>query len=303
MQILTDVSGSDFTFEPSKTPITARHLLTHTSGLGYPFTNRLLGLRAQARQHIKPSLRVTEKYRYPLVFEPGRGWLYGCSLDWAGVVVSRLHDGMSLEEYMIENIWKKVGLSAPFPRFNISTHPEYNARIMHSAVQTSDGRLEPYDSWAFDNPEDQEGGSGLSSTAQDFLAVLADLISESPKLLKAETISQMFTPQLVPGSASVKMLLELRPAWASVAGPVADDAVNHGLGGVLLTGPVAEIGQPENVLAWGGATNIVWWVSRELGVAGFFATQQSPFGNPTVTRLINAWKRDFWRGFNQVNHV
>ncbi|GMG32708.1 unnamed protein product [Aspergillus oryzae] len=286
IQILTDVSGSDFTFKPSKTAITARHLLAHTSGLGYPFTNRLLGLRAQARKTLKPSLRVTEKYRYPLVFEPGTGWLYGCSLDWAGVVVSRLHDGISLEEYMIDNIWKKVGLSAPFPRFNISTHREYNARIMHGAVQTSDGRLEPCDSWAFDNPEDQEGGSGLSSTAKDYLAVLADLISESPKLLKPETITEMFTPQLVPGSASVEMLLELRAAWGTVAGPVADDAVNHGLGGVLFTGPVAEIGQPANVLAWGGATNIVWWVSRELGVAGFFATQQAPFGNPTSQNRI-----------------
>jgi CubicO group peptidase (beta-lactamase class C family) len=302
-EILTEVSGSDFTFKRSKIAITARHLLTHTSGLGYRFTHRLLRPWAESRNQDTPSYRVTERYMMPLVFEPGTGWLYGCSLDWAGIVVSRLHHGMSLEDYMVENIWKKLGLSSPFPRFNISKHPEYNARVMQGAVRTSDGRLEPCDRWAFDNPEDQEGGSGLSSTAKDFVAVLADLISDSPKLLKPATISEMFTPQLVPKSPSIQMLLGLRGAWDTVAGPISEDAVNHGLGGLLCVGPVPEISQPENMLAWGGASNIVWWVNRELGVAGFFATQQSPFGNPTVTKLVNAWKKDFWTQFNTIDHT
>lgn len=301
-EILTKVSGSDFTFDRSKTAITARHLLTHTSGLGYRFTHRLLRLRAESRALEKPSYRVTERYMMPLVFEPGTGWLYGSSLDWAGVVVSRLHHGMSLEDYMVEGIWKKLGLSTPFPRFNISQHPEYNARAMQGAMRTTDGRLEPCDRWAFDNPEDQEGGSGLSSTAKDYVAVLADLISDSPKLLKPATISEMFTPQLVPKSPSIQMLLGLRPAWDTVAGPITEDGVNHGLGGLLCVVAVPEISQPKNMLAWGGASNIVWWVNRELGVAGFFATQQSPFGNPTVTKLVNAWKKDFWTQFNTVDH-
>ncbi|EON63749.1 beta-lactamase [Coniosporium apollinis CBS 100218] len=302
-EILTEVSGSDFTFERSKNAITARHLLTHTSGLGYRFTHRLLRLRAESRNQEKPSYQVTERYMMPLVFEPGTGWLYGCSLDWAGVAVSRLHHGMSLEDYMVENIWKKLGLSSPFPRFNISRHPEYNARVMQGAIRTNDGRLEPCDRWAFDNPEDQEGGSGLSSTAKDYVAVLADLISDSPKLLKPATISEMFTPQLVPKSPSIQMLLGLRAAWDTVAGPVSEDDINHGLGGLLCVGPVPEISQPGNMLAWGGASNIVWWVNRELGVAGFFATQQSPFGNPTVTKLVNAWKKDFWSQFNRIDHT
>lgn len=296
-EILTDVSGSDFTFEQNKTLVTARNLLSHTSGLGYPFTNKLLGLRAQARSHLKYSYRVTERYNIPLVFEPGTGWLYGCSLDWAGVVVGRLHNGMTLEDYMVENIWKKAGLSAPFPVFNVATHTEYNARIMHGATQTSDGRLEHLETWPFDNVEDQDGGSGLAATAHDYLAVLVDLVSPSPKLLKPATISEMFTPQLTPKSPSTDMLLNLRAAWDTVAGPIEDHGVNHGLGGLLCEIAVPEIGQPANMLAWGGASNIVWWINREVGVAGFFATQQAPFGNPTVTRLVNAWKKDFWEHY------
>lgn len=304
-QILTDASGSDFVFEPSKVPVTARHLLTHTSGLGYRFTHRLLRLRAEARDSAgeKPSLRVTDRYEMPLVFEPGTGWLYGCSLDWAGVVVSRLHGGVSLEEYFVENIWQKLGLSAPFPCFNIARHPEYNARAMGGALRTPDGTLQPHDRWAFDNPEDQDGGSGLSCTAKDYVAVLADLVSDSPKLLKPATIEEMFTPQLAPKSPSVQMMLGLRPAWDTVSGPIAEDAINHGLGGILTVGEVAEIGQPKGMLGWGGASNIVWWANRDLRVAGFFATQQAPFGNPTVTKLVNEWKKDFWGQYKSIDHA
>ncbi|KAL3471725.1 beta-lactamase/transpeptidase-like protein [Aspergillus californicus] len=303
-QILTDVSGAEFTFERSKTPITARHLLTHTSGLGYRFTHRLLKLRAESRAQAAkpPSFKVVERYDMPLVFDPGSGWLYGCSLDWAGVVVSRLHGGITLEEYFIENIWKPLGLAAPFPRFNIAIHPEYNSRAMGGAVRTAEGTLKPNDTWAFDNPEDQDGGSGLACTTKDYVSVLADLVSDEPKLLKSATVDEMFKPQLVPGSDAVQQLLGLRPAWDTVSGPIAEDGVNHGLGGILCVKNVAEIEQPGGMLGWGGASNIIWWVNRELRVAGFFATQQAPFGNPVVTRLVNEWKKDFWSQFKAIQH-
>ncbi|RAH70381.1 serine hydrolase domain-containing protein [Aspergillus aculeatinus CBS 121060] len=300
IEILTDVVDGQLTFTPSTFPITARHLLTHTSGLGYRFTHRLLRLRAEARTE-PPSLKITERYKMPLVFEPGTGWLYGCSLDWAGVVVSRLHGGISLGDYFVEHIFKPLGRVAPFPRFNIMLHPEYHAQILQGAVRTPDGKLAPLERWAFDNPEDQEGGSGLAATTGDFLAVLADLVSDAPKLVSRATVAEMFVPQLEKGSDGVQMLLGLRPAWDTVAGPVAEDAVNHGLGGLLCVGPVPEIGQPGAMLAWGGATNVVWWANREQGVAGFFATQQAPFGNPTVTKLVNAWKKDFWAQFDAID--
>lgn len=98
-EILTEVPESGFVFEQTRGGITAHHL-AHTSGLGNPFTNRLLKQWAESplRKH-KGSYRVTERYAMPLVFEPGAGWLYGSSLDWAGVVVSRLYNDMSLEDY------------------------------------------------------------------------------------------------------------------------------------------------------------------------------------------------------------
>lgn len=282
-------------FQPSKVKITARHLLAHTSGLAYRFLHPLLmRWAASVGRTGKPSNIVTERYNTPLIFEPGEGWQYGSSLDWAGVVISRLHNGMNLEDYMIEYIWKPLGRSAPFPTFHISRHPEYKARLMQLVTRTTSGELAPGELPVGDNPDDEEGGAGLTMTAVDFAAVLQDLVSDTPRLLKPETVSMMFEPQLPPNSPATTMLLQLKPAWELVAGPVRDEDMNHGLGGVLLMGEAPEIGQPANLLAWGGASNIVWFASKDLGVAGFFGTQLIPFGDAAVKELVNAWKKDFW---------
>ncbi|KAF1817672.1 beta-lactamase/transpeptidase-like protein [Eremomyces bilateralis CBS 781.70] len=299
-EILKLGSESELISEPSKTKITARHLLTHTSGLAYRFLNPLLikWATTPAAQQDKIGVSIAEKYNVPLVFEPGDGWAYGVGIDWAGLAVRRLHGGMSLEDYMNENIWSKVGLSAPFPTFQISKDPEYKSRLMKAAERTPDGLLQPFEFWQGDNPNEQDGGHGLVATAKDYLAVLADLISDSPKLLKPETIALAFEPQIAPGSPAMTMLQQLRPAWETISGPVSNSEVNHGLLGLLLTGNMPEIGQPKGILGWGGAAGTIWFVSKESGVAGIFGTQISPFGDAAVKELINAWKKDFWSGFN-----
>ncbi|EPS44992.1 hypothetical protein H072_1043 [Dactylellina haptotyla CBS 200.50] len=294
------VTGMDLSMIPSNTKITARQLLTHTSGIPYGFLHPFVIKWRTTPEGLefKNSRLTHERFNVPLVFEPGTGWMYGGSLDWAGVAVRRLHDNIPLEEYMIENIWKRVGRTSPFPTFNLGLRDEdYQAKLMQAAQRDAQGRLQPFEFEFGHNPVDAEGGSGMVATADDFLAVLADLVSDSPKLLKPETISDMFSPQLQKGSKSTEMLVQLRPAWDNVAGPVASETVNHGLGGVLIQGEAAELGQPANLLGWGGALNTIWFASKELGVACFFSTQVSPFGDSKARELIDAWKKEFWAQF------
>jgi CubicO group peptidase (beta-lactamase class C family) len=303
--LVSSDSAPGFATIPSRVAITARHLLSHTSGLGYYFLHPLLmkwRASPEGKRH-EGTLVMAEKYDTPLIYEPGEGWAYGSGLDWAGIAVRRLHGGISFEDYMIENIWKPLGLSAPFPTFAISQSPEYNARLFQAAERTADGKLQSFEFWQGDNPIDQEGGAGLVCTAKDLTAVLADLISDSPKLLKPETIDMMFTPQIPPGSPGIDMLIGLQPAWEVVAGPVQPETVNHGLGGILLLGDAPDIGQPKDILAWGGASNVIWFACKKLGVAGLFATQISPFGDQVTKELINAWKKDFWTQFKAENQT
>ncbi|KAF2674741.1 beta-lactamase/transpeptidase-like protein [Microthyrium microscopicum] len=297
-EILTGESDGKLITKLSTKKVTARHLLTHTSGLGYAMMHPLLTKWAETEQGKQAaSSQITAEYfNYPLIFEPGEGWLYGPSIDWAGIVVRRLNGNMSLEEYFIENIWEPLGLVAPFPTFHLSAHPEYAARLQQAGERAPDGGLKPGLLDFGDNAVDQTGGDGLCFTAADYLAVLKDIISDTPKLLKADTVDQMFAPQLAEDSPPISMMRELNLGMGLLGGRDLDKHMNHGLAGAIAGG-VPENYQPKKVLGWAGATNPVWFASRVAGVAGLFATQIAPFADSAVINLVQAWKKDFWGNY------
>lgn len=283
-------------YQKARTTITVRMLLTHTSGFGHhwrePILRRWRDFHGKDPNNLNGTIQ--QVHGAPLIYEPGTNWRYGGSMDWLGLMVRRLNEDVSLETYFNENIWKRVGLSAPFPVFDLNKHPEYKARLMKGAKRCPNGVLEPNVLRYAETSDDEFGGYGLALTAQDFLPVLADLISDSPKLLKPETIEEMFTPQFAANSPLTKGMNEDSGIWRGMTGPLSEDGINHGLGAAIAVKAVPEIRQPANLLFWGGAANAVWFASREKGVAGLLVLQVLPLGDPICKKVINAWKKDFW---------
>ena len=77
-------------------------MLTHTSGLGYPFTSATL-------RDFKP--RAGERYADgPLLFEPGERWHYGTSTDVVGRLVEKI-SGEKLEDYFLRHILVPLKMS------------------------------------------------------------------------------------------------------------------------------------------------------------------------------------------------
>jgi CubicO group peptidase (beta-lactamase class C family) len=251
--------GKTLSYTKPKKVITLRHLLTHTSGLAYDGLSPLLmawrAERGQESMGYPTSGTVPECYSTPLLFEPGEGWVYSPSLDWAGYLVCRLNGNTTLEQYFTDNIFKIVGRSAPFPTFNLSKHPEMKAQLVAAGERTPEGRLKAAIAPFGDKPLDEHGGSGLALRVGDYLAVEGDLVSESPKLLRSDTITAMFSPQFLPGSGAEIGLKAFSMIWSPLLGNVIPEGVNHGLGGLLLTKYSEESGIPAFTLAWGGFTN------------------------------------------------
>jgi CubicO group peptidase (beta-lactamase class C family) len=95
-----DPGSRAYKVRPAATTVTIRHLLTHTSGLGYAFTSATV-------RDFKP--RDGEKYEAgPLLFEPGTQWIYGPGVDWVGRLVEKL-SGRNLEEYQLADVSLKPG--------------------------------------------------------------------------------------------------------------------------------------------------------------------------------------------------
>jgi CubicO group peptidase (beta-lactamase class C family) len=111
--VLVDWDGSTTdkpNFEPLRRPLTLRHLLTHSSGLTYEFTEPKIQRWRSANPVVQGKIGVEARFTTPLAFQPGEGWMYGSSIDWAGFLVERATN-MKLEEYFRKYIFEPVGVS------------------------------------------------------------------------------------------------------------------------------------------------------------------------------------------------
>ena len=84
MQVITKFNEQDATYEtrPAKRAMTIRHLLTHTSGIGYAFTNPIEFKLTQATK--KP------EWELPLLNDPGEKWNYSASTRVLGLVIEKV---------------------------------------------------------------------------------------------------------------------------------------------------------------------------------------------------------------------
>jgi methyl acetate hydrolase len=78
-----DAVAGAYRLRPASRPPTVRHILTHTSGLGYPFTSAIL-------RDFKPQPGENYPFGGPLLFDPGERWHYGTSTDVVGRLVEKL---------------------------------------------------------------------------------------------------------------------------------------------------------------------------------------------------------------------
>ncbi|KAI0139337.1 beta-lactamase/transpeptidase-like protein [Xylariaceae sp. FL1272] len=115
---------------PHSIPITLRCLLNHSSGLAYDETHpKLLKWHKWHRTVSNRANTVEARYGYPLVFEPGDSWCYGAGIDWAGVAVERVN-GMSLQQYFEDNIFRQVGARDIVFSSRLHTRPDLQARLV-----------------------------------------------------------------------------------------------------------------------------------------------------------------------------
>lgn len=204
-----DNDGKPVEVEQTK-PITLRTLLTHTSGLTYDgmHPKLLAWLAYHDRQHSVGS-KILDRFSAPLTFQPGASWMYGPSIDYAGLLVERV-TGLTLEEYMRQNLWEPLGIKDM--TFKLSTRPDMKERMADMSmrdeasgkVRLSTERMGYLDGNG-QEVEDCMGGQGVFTTPEEYIKVVhaALTMDENEKLLKKEIVNEFFSPQLgeVPSAA------------------------------------------------------------------------------------------------------
>jgi CubicO group peptidase (beta-lactamase class C family) len=265
--------------EPAKEPITIRHLLTHTAGLGYVFDASTPLGRAYNAVPLTPERTLADVVRaiasVPLYFQPGAGWRYSYADDVLGRLVEVV-SGMPFERFLQARLFDPLGMT-----HTGFTVPQSQLTLLATVYRhTASGDLEPSDLSALGSPADPDrwpsGGGGLMSTAGDYLR-FAQMLANG-------------------GSFEGRRYLSPVTVGLMSSNHVADDAMykfwgpdSRGLGYGLGVGVVIDaVNSPQagfnGDYSWGGFWDTHWFVSPRTGIVAVLLAQVDPRGNTSPQR-------------------
>src|SRR2546422_1460310 len=154
--VITKFNEADASYEtrPAKRPITIRHLLTHTSGIGYGFASPMLTKIMQKTGKTELDL--------PLLFDPGESWAYGASTRVLGTVVEVV-SGQKLDAFLESRILHPLGMHDTGYFVPTANYP----RVVAVNARGGDGKFveRPMPATL---PATVQGDGGLYGTASDY---------------------------------------------------------------------------------------------------------------------------------------
>ena len=264
---------------PAARPITLRHLLTHTAGLGYFF------IHPQVLQYYgavgAPREGSLDSIKMPLMFDPGESWEYSVATDWVGQAVEAV-SGMTLGDYLAAHVTGPLGMTATAFRAQL---PDDAAKVH---VRTADGGWE-LNPAVLGGGEFHMGGGGLSSTAGDYARFVRMLLRggelDGVRILEAETVAEMSRDQVAPLRAGA--MGSAMPEFAAPYDTFPDQHTGWGLG-FLINPETGPHGRSPGSLAWAGIFNSYYWFDPAKGVGGVFMSQVMPFGDAGALAAFGA---------------
>ena len=274
-----EADGSIRTRPPAR-PITLRHLLTHTSGMGYDTWDGDIFRYVQVKGPLKPA--SMEVLSTPLLFDPGDRWTYSISIDWAGLMVEAV-SGMKLDRYMKGNIFEPLGMADSGFRITSAMRPRKAA--VH--VRKEGGGFTATEHELNQNPEVFQGGGALYSTVGDYLKFTRALLMGGAPILQPGTVKEMFRNSMKEG-VLCRPLKSYIPARSTDMNFV--DGMKWGLTFMINSAPFPAR-RAAGSLTWGGLANSYFWIDPVKKVTGVWATQLLPFYDARAVTAFENFER------------
>ncbi len=261
--------------------IRIRHLLSHTSGLGYTFAEEQDGPyhRAGVSDGLDtPGRSVADNLQRlasaPLIFAPGEDWRYSLAMDVLGGIVEK-ETGRVLGEAVAELVMQPLGLSDT--AFSVRDRSRLTANYVNGDPQPlrmEDGTLVPIldgvirfaPDRIFDPTSYHSGGAGMAGTASDVLTILDTIRRGGAPLLSPDTVKTMMTDQAGGHMQAQQAGFGFGFGWSIVIDPV-EGQVHFSAG----------------TIKWGGVYGHSWFVDPKKGL--------------TVVALTNTALEGMWGQF------
>jgi CubicO group peptidase (beta-lactamase class C family) len=279
-QVIENFNPADksYTSRPATTAMTVRHLLTHTSGLGYAFSNHTLAALVGA----EPGASATP---FPLLHDPGARWTYGESTRVLGTLVEEV-SGQPLEEFLAERIFVPLGMSDTF----YTVPAPKVGRVVTVHRRTSEGLVEAPNPAQITAPANGDGG--LHSTAADYAKFIQLFLNDGrapngARLLSETTVALMGENHI--GAVVVEQQPAALPALSEPF-PLGAGRDKFGLGFQLTAAHDDAFMRSEGSMSWAGIFNTEFWVDPANGIGGILMMQYLPFYDADAVDVLQGFE-------------
>jgi methyl acetate hydrolase len=285
-QVLSAFDSATGAYEtrPPKRPITIRHLLSHTSGLGYSWSSEIVSRLTKNVREREPDV--------PLLHDPGERWTYSASTRVLGQVIEAV-SGQPLDIFLRDKILAPLEMADT--SFAVPADKVARVTTLHSRV---DGRLieEP-------NAPIQEapvrGDGGLYSTARDYGHFLQMLLNDGrwhgATIIDARSVRTMGENHI--GTVVVQEQPAADPKRTRPF-PLGAGDDKFGLGFQIAVRDEGARHRSPGSLSWAGINNTHFWIDPDRRIAVVLLMQVLPFYDDTCIRTLRGFEELVYQYLN-----
>jgi CubicO group peptidase (beta-lactamase class C family) len=277
-----NAADTSFTTVPAKRSITIFDLLTHTSGIDYPFIGSEQAKAIYEKYQIptgiatnKDTLAVAIKKlaALPLLHQPGEKWTYGINLEILGYIIEKI-SGANLETVFRKKIFEPLGMNSTFISLPTPLQPRLVtlfSKLQGQPLVPAGEAMPDIGPLIEDYPNHPStfhaGGAGLSGPIEDYGKFLSMLLNNgiwnNKRVLSEESVKEMTRHQIgnIPFSDEFGLGFQIN-------------------GATKKTSPYMN----EGAYLWGGMFGTAYWVDPKEKLVVLLYTNVWPTAHPNFSQ-------------------
>jgi CubicO group peptidase (beta-lactamase class C family) len=277
-----NAEAGTYATRPATGEVTIRQLLSHSSGLSYPFSSAKVA-RLSGGSFDTSAL--------PLLTDPGTEWRYAGGIAVVGQVLERI-EGKTLDVFLEERMFGPLGMMDT----GYAVPSDKRDRVVTVHRMTETGLVEA------PVPEDVRsavsGDGGLYSTAPDYAKFIQLVLSggrapDGTRLIEAQSLREMGRNQL--GNVRVELQDEPLPLLAR-AFPLGAGRDGFGLGFQVTGAHDNDDERAPGSLSWAGIFNTEFWIDPANGIGGVLLMQYLPFYDQEAIDTLVGFEAQVYEG-------
>ncbi len=277
-----DADGKMILVDPEHPP-TMRELMSHTAGFTYGFFGDspvdVMYRDSKVLQSANLQEMIDKLTKIPLLYQPGKKWVYSVSMDIEGYIVEKL-SGKPLPEFFHDNIFTPLGMKDA--AFYVPANERGRFATLYDSNKEDGLDLNPGSATGYSSqPTLASGGGGMVSTIEDyyrFAQMMADGGELNGKRILASASVRLMTTNHLPASLLTGEFgigaQQMRPGFG------------YGYNCAVEYDPQeANLPEGKGTFLWDGAAGTWFWVDPTNDIVFIGMIQRMRGGNPNVQYL------------------